>query len=428
MLLQFSLRLALRNKPKLFASAITHTLTYSSKASDPLRVLFCGSDEFSVSALRELEKEKITNPSLIKSIDVLCRPGKPIGRGMRKIAEAPIKAAAQNLGLPVHETDTFTGWELPRPEDEDVNLVIAVSFGLFIPPRILKKAKYGGINLHPSILPNFRGPAPLHHTLLSGHGFTGATLQTLDHKRFDHGIVLDQTSPWLGIPDLCTYDELLKIVTPISAALLVKGLNQRLFLPPLNHVGWVPQSDEKLIHARKITSIDKKMPWRPVDGAKSVVRTYNALGCLWSYAYQAPNNPKRIKLHDISTEIREIDFFPKTHEADTLMKRLGTVTGSLVRFIVVPTSEGEWQAVFYHNDSNDAGSISFLFPIGVDSESGWSSVSVGKITVEGKQTLRAQQVIRQFSQDRERWCLKLTNESRPGSVSYFAAFPLPDSS
>ncbi|TQS38617.1 hypothetical protein Golomagni_00875 [Golovinomyces magnicellulatus] len=425
MLRQFYLRLAIRNKPKLFTYADTLSLTYSTKVSDPLRILFCGSDEFSVSSLKELQKEKIINPSLIKSIDVLCRPGKPIGRGMRKTAEAPIKAAAQNIGLPVHETDTFTGWNLPRPGDEDVNLVIAVSFGLFIPARILRKVKYGGINLHPSILPNFRGPAPLHHTLLSGHGFTGVTLQTLDHKSFDHGIVLDQTSPWLSIPDLCTYDRLLKIVTPISAAMLVKGLNQRLFLPPLNRVGWMPQSNEKLIHARKITSIDKKMPWRSMDGAKSVVRTYNALGCLWSYVYQAPNSAKRLKFHDISTEIREIDFFRETHDADTMMKRLGTVTGRLIRFIVVPTSEGEWQAVFYHDDNNGS-SISFLFPIGVDSESGWSSVSVGKITVEGKPTLRAQQAIRQLSQDRERWCLISSNESKPGGVNYFAASPLPD--
>lgn len=81
----------------------------------------------------------------------------------------PIKAAAQELGLPLHERDTFTGWnvrigihcrfsgadyiQLPKPNDESINLIVAVSFGLFVPSRILKAAEYGGLNVHPSLLP-----------------------------------------------------------------------------------------------------------------------------------------------------------------------------------------------------------------------------------------------------------------------------------
>ena len=81
----------------------------------------------------------------------------------------PIKAVAQELSLPVHERDTFTGWDvsssgvhldiilieyqLPNPQGEPINLIIAVSFGLFVPPRILKSAEYGGLNVHPSLLP-----------------------------------------------------------------------------------------------------------------------------------------------------------------------------------------------------------------------------------------------------------------------------------
>jgi methionyl-tRNA formyltransferase len=81
---------------------------------------------------------------------------------------------ANDLGLPVHERDTFTGWQvsfvsqtlfsdtsqssqtttqMPEPGGEPINLIIAVSFGLFVPPRLLRAAQYGGLNIHPSLLP-----------------------------------------------------------------------------------------------------------------------------------------------------------------------------------------------------------------------------------------------------------------------------------
>jgi methionyl-tRNA formyltransferase len=103
---------------------------YSTDVPKPLRILFCGSDEFSCESLRAVAEEKKRNPGLIASIDVLCRPGKLSGRGMKTIREGkllqhsnvaiayylvvPIKRVAEELGLPVHERDTFTGWKVIR--------------------------------------------------------------------------------------------------------------------------------------------------------------------------------------------------------------------------------------------------------------------------------------------------------------------------
>jgi methionyl-tRNA formyltransferase len=61
----------------------------------------------------------------------------------------PVTKAAEALGLSYHQIPTFTGWKVP----EGINLVVAVSFGLFVPPRVLRAAKYGGLNVHPSWLP-----------------------------------------------------------------------------------------------------------------------------------------------------------------------------------------------------------------------------------------------------------------------------------
>ncbi|AEO63546.1 uncharacterized protein THITE_2108965 [Thermothielavioides terrestris NRRL 8126] len=124
-----------------------------SKTSDPLRVLFCGSDEFSCASLQALYDEQKQNSELIRSIDVLVRPAKPTGRGNRIMKDVPLRALAEQLRLPIHVRDTFKGWDMPKPAGDPINLIIAVSFGLFVPQRLLRESKYGGINVHPSLLP-----------------------------------------------------------------------------------------------------------------------------------------------------------------------------------------------------------------------------------------------------------------------------------
>ena len=89
---------------------------------------FAGTDEFSIESLEALHNES-KKTDQIRSIDVLTKKDKPIGRGSKRVYAAPIKQTAIDLKLPLHQIDTFTGWTPP-----DVNLVIAVSFGIARPP------------------------------------------------------------------------------------------------------------------------------------------------------------------------------------------------------------------------------------------------------------------------------------------------------
>ena len=99
----------------------------STKTSEPLRILFCGSDEFSIASLRALNVLRVTSPDLINSIDVVCRPEKPVGRGLKATREGitslqggmehpahflpvPIASTARELSLNLHSVDTFTKW------------------------------------------------------------------------------------------------------------------------------------------------------------------------------------------------------------------------------------------------------------------------------------------------------------------------------
>ena len=168
----------------------------STKAPDPLRILFFGADDFSCKSLQRLHDEHRQNPGLIESIDVFTQPDKPFGRGRRMLREGmaqsrstalgpdraaltwhpalvPLRGYARSIGLPLHAEhgDVFKReWEvcyLPSPGQRqhrgpntsqlppgrDINLIIAVSFGLLIPARLIEAVKYGGLNVHPSLLP-----------------------------------------------------------------------------------------------------------------------------------------------------------------------------------------------------------------------------------------------------------------------------------
>ncbi|WEW55440.1 Methionyl-tRNA formyltransferase [Emydomyces testavorans] len=262
----------------------------STKSCEPLRILFCGSDEISIASLNALHAEHNKSPETIASIDVVCRPGKRVGRGLKTIREVPIKAAAKNLSLPVHEVDTFTGWTPPQSYYGPWNLIVAVSFGLFIPSRILKAAKYGGLNIHPSLLPDFRGPAPIHRVLLAEETKTGVTLQTLHESKFDHGLILDQTS--FDTPESQTgcVQELLRVAAEKGAEMLVDGIRNRLFVPPLEPLSLPPVIDEtSLRHAAKITPEDRHVDW-PSWTWDRISRYHRIIGPLWNYAATFDNS------------------------------------------------------------------------------------------------------------------------------------------
>ncbi|KAK2749630.1 Methionyl-tRNA formyltransferase [Myotisia sp. PD_48] len=302
-------RLALRQPGRaLFSVRPTY------KSCDPLRILFCGADEFSIASLKALHAEHVKSPEIIASIDVVCRPGKPVGRLRQEIRHLPIKSVAEELALSLHEIDTFKGWTPPTPQGEQINLIIAVSFGLFVPRRILSAAKYGGLNVHPSLLPDLKGPAPIHHALLAGDKTTGITLQTLDTNHFDEGLILDQTpAPGFPIPDPknITVPLLCEYVAPKGAQMLIDGIRNRLFVPPLSPI--IPRPSHQLRHARKIHPSDRNLDWSSWTW-DTIHRRQKIIGPLWNNALSLPNLPKnpdkRLHRRIIYENLRLVEGIP----------------------------------------------------------------------------------------------------------------------
>ncbi|KAK4575138.1 Methionyl-tRNA formyltransferase [Recurvomyces mirabilis] len=255
----------------------------STKQHDPLRILFCGADQFSIYSLRALHDLQQARSNIIAAIDVLCRPDKRVGRGLKRVQEVPIKPVATTLGLQLHQVDTFKGWQSPSIYD----LIITVSFGLLVPARILNAARYGGLNVHPSLLPAFRGPAPIQRAMLERAEKTGVTLQTMHPTRFDHGALLSR-SPTLASPYTLQLDEVIETLGTAGAKLLVEGICDGLFVPPVQPLEPI---SEVATYAAKITPEDRHIDWQKWTSEDVTVRD-RVLSNLWDS--EDPRGKRRI--------------------------------------------------------------------------------------------------------------------------------------
>lgn len=126
---------------------------------------------------------------------VFCQPDRPAGRG-RSLAFSPVKQKAMELGFPVHQPETLK--TLPTVQmisNLKPEALVVVAYGLLLPQNILDIPKYGAVNLHPSLLPKYRGAAPINHALLNGDKMTGIT-SILMNSRMDAGdIILQEDVP-----------------------------------------------------------------------------------------------------------------------------------------------------------------------------------------------------------------------------------------
>lgn len=266
----------------------------SPRSPGPLNILFCGSDDFSITSLRALAQAKQNAPALIDSIHVVHRPAKATGRGLKTLREVPIKqVASEELQLPTHVIDTFTGWTPPI----SISLVIAVSFGLFVPPRILNYAQYGGLNVHPSLLPDLRGPAPIEHAILKGYNHTGVSVQTLHPKYFDQGTILAQSpAPGICMGSNPSAEALKTQLATLGAEMLVHVIKSGRYLPPLQDVGWyAKEGGNAMHHAPKITKQNRFIDFHMAD-LSEVMATHAALGDCWCLL---PNG-ERLIIHKLA--------------------------------------------------------------------------------------------------------------------------------
>ncbi len=175
-----------------------------------------GSPEFSIPSLDAL--------SAMQDIDIVgifTQPDRPAGRG-RKLRSSPVKLHSIELGLSIYQPGSLKSPEIfPIIQALDVDLIVVTAYGLILPPKFLDLPKFGSINVHASLLPRWRGAAPIQAAILSGDSETGVTIMLMD-PGLDTGPILSQRRTTICSSD--TGGELSERLARLGADLLLETI------------------------------------------------------------------------------------------------------------------------------------------------------------------------------------------------------------
>ena len=229
-----------------------------------MRIVFMGTPEFAIPALRMLVDAGHELAA------VYTRPDRRAGRGSR-LAAPPMKRAAQELGLSVRQPASLRRDEEAQREIIEIapDAIVVAAYGLFLPPGTLSAPSLGCVNIHPSLLPRYRGPSPVVTALLNGDSTTGVTLMIPD-AGMDTGPVLAARETAIGPEENAR--TLTNRLFELGAALLVEALPAW----ERGEVGPVAQ-DETLASVTKLVSReDGEIDWRrPASHIERMSRAYN---------------------------------------------------------------------------------------------------------------------------------------------------------
>ena len=212
-----------------------------------MRVAFAGTPGFAVPALEALFARH-------EVVGVLTQPDRPKGRG-RQLAESPVKAAARALSLPIAQPQTLTSASgRAALEQWSADVLVVVAYGLLLPREVLALPRLGCLNIHASLLPRWRGAAPIQRAILAGDAETGVTIMRMD-EGLDTGPTL--LSERVVISRAHTGGSLHDELSVLGARLLTEALTglERGTLAP------VEQPREGVTYAAKIDKAEGIIDW-----------------------------------------------------------------------------------------------------------------------------------------------------------------------
>src|SRR3989338_4843982 len=252
-----------------------------------LKLIFLGTPDFAVPFLQALIDNKM-RPVLLVS-----QPDEPVGR-KQELKSPPVKVLAQKFSIPLSQPNTKAGL-LKILKENQPDVCVLVAYGKIINEEALKIPKFGFVNVHPSLLPKYRGPSPVQTAILNGDKITGATIMLIDQK-IDHGPILSQEK--IEILPTDNNQTLHNRIAKISAGLLVESLTKYLKggLEPK------PQDDSKATFTKVIQRSDGQVDWS--KSAEQINHQFRAF-YPWPGIFSHWGR-KRLKIADLS--VLEGDF------------------------------------------------------------------------------------------------------------------------
>lgn len=213
-----------------------------------MNVVFMGTPDFAVPSLQTLVREGY------RVTAVVTQPDRPKGR-KRELTPPPVKVEAEKHGIPVLQPVKLRD---PAAVEEIVklkpDLIVTAAYGQILPKSILSLPKHGCINVHASLLPKYRGGAPIHHAIMNGERVTGVTIMYMA-EGLDTGDMISKVE--VPITDEDTTGTMFAKLSEAGAELLAKTLPDLL----AGRIQAVPQNDEEATYAYNITRDDERIDW-----------------------------------------------------------------------------------------------------------------------------------------------------------------------
>ncbi|MFA5371914.1 MAG: methionyl-tRNA formyltransferase [Sideroxydans sp.] len=252
-----------------------------------MKIIFAGTPQFAAIALNALLGAGH------QIVAVLTQPDRPSGRGMKQTA-SPVKELAQQYGILLLQPDTLKAesvQQLLRKLQADVMVVAA--YGLILPPTVLQIPRFGCLNIHASLLPRWRGAAPIQRAILSGDNETGITIMQMDAGLDTGDMLLQKNCPiMVGDTTQTLHDRL--------AALGAESIVETLQLLERGGLHPQEQDESRTCYAAKLDKAEARIDWRrPAGELARAVRAYNP----FPVAYTELNGTS-IKVWRTSTEAK----------------------------------------------------------------------------------------------------------------------------
>ena len=233
-----------------------------------MRLAFAGTPEFAVPALAALVA---AGHSIVA---VYTQPDRPAGRG-RQLQPTPVALRAQGLDLPVHKPPRLEAGEVAALRALAPDAMVVVAYGLLLPQAALDAPRLGCFNIHASLLPRWRGAAPIQRAVLAGDAESGITIMRMD-AGLDTGPMLLQER--LPIAPVATTGDLLDALAPLGARLMVRALDEL----ARGAARETPQPTGGVTYAKKISKDEARLDWTlPAAELARRVRGYNPAPMAW---------------------------------------------------------------------------------------------------------------------------------------------------
>lgn len=234
-----------------------------------MKIIFAGTPDFSVSCLQALVKAGH------EVVAAYCQPDRPAGRG-RKLQAGPVKACALTLNIPVYQPLSLKDeTEQAAMSALDADLMVVVAYGLLLPQAVLDIPRYGCINVHASLLPRWRGAAPIQRCIEAGDSETGVTIMQMD-AGLDTGDMLRKVT--LPVSEDMTGGALHDLLATLGADALVETIAD---IP--DKVQGEAQDDSQANYAHKLNKQDAALDWGlPASTLINKIRAFNPWPVCWS--------------------------------------------------------------------------------------------------------------------------------------------------